>query len=475
MKKISLFIFLLLSLLSAGQTVTVSEAVVLRDDKFYNIMGDGRGNMLLFLDKGNRFDLQGYDQSMNKRWEKNIDLDRRTPEVIEFVPMADGFCIIYQFRNKGSVALKAHRYSLSANLMDSLTIKIFEPTFFPPKINIELSENKKVALLWYARQQNDLFALSFDIERMEVLWEKPLMPDGLSMPRDFQQMLVDNAGNMYLALLKDNQNWRSKSHYIEIFDYGLDTEESLRRYIVPMQEYMSYDIRFSFDNRNRCLTAGGLYFVNNPSRAEGFYYLRIPQKNTQDFFLVFHPFDAEFVNNLLEKENARKKGVPDVSVQDIVLRSDGGVILVGELNKSLSRSSVSPGYYTRGSYRPTVDYYYDDIFLISIHPDGEIHWTDILYKKQYSQDDGAIYSSFFIAKTPTALRLIFNDEIKSENVVSEYVVHSDGRYERQAVMNTERKELMLRLRDAIQISANEIIVPSERRSRLKLVRVTYER
>lgn len=474
MKKILFFKFLLLSFLSIGQTVTVSEEVTLREDKSYDIIGDERGNVLLFRNKGNKFEVQGYDRQMKQRWEKEIELDRKNSEVLKVVPLGGDFCVIYQFRFKSDLILKAQRYSSGANLIDSITIKIFESTFFTPNFNIELSENKKAALIWHVRQQNDVSALSFNMDEMKLLWEKSFMPEGLFMPRDFQQMLVDNGGNMYLVLLKDNQSSRNRSHYLEIFDYGLGTEEILRRYIVPMKDYLTYDVYFSFDNLNNTLTAGGLYSSNNPARAEGFYYLRIAQSNTEDQFLCFHPFEHDFVNVLLEKEKTKNKGLPEVSVQDIVLRTDGGIILIGELNKSLNRGGGVPtGYYTRGSFRTIIDYYFDDVFLISIHPTGDIHWIDILHKKQYSQDDGAIYSSFFIAKTPTALRLIFNDEIKSENIVSEYVIRGDGKYDRKAVMNTERKELMLRLRDAIQISANEIIIPSERRSRLKLVRVAY--
>ena len=78
-----------------------------------------------------------------------------------------------------------------------------------------------------------------------------------------------------------------------------------------------------------------------------------------------------------------------------------------------------------------------------------------------------------MAKTPTALRVIFNDEIKQENTVSEYIVAGDGHYEHSTVMNTERKELSIRFRDAVQVAAGEIIVPSERRNRLKLVKIVY--
>ena len=47
-------------------------------------------------------------------------------------------------------------------------------------------------------------------------------------------------------------------------------------------------------------------------------------------------------------------------------------------------------------------------------------------KKQYSQDDNAIFSSFFLFQNPRELRFLFNDDIKTENTVSEYIITGSG-------------------------------------------------
>ena len=156
------------------------------------------------------------------------------------------------------------------------------------------------------------------------------------------------------------------------------------------------------------------------------------------------------------------------------MRRDGGILIVGERNKAYERRTTNTRYYSSSSGSPfIVDYYYDDLFVISIHPTGDIHWKNILHKKQYSQDDGAIYSSYFLMKTPKNLRFLFNDEIRHENTVSEYVIIGNGKYDRNSIFNTEDQQLRLRFRDALQLTANELVVPSERRNRLKLVKVSY--
>lgn len=112
--------------------------------------------------------------------------------------------------------------------------------------------------------------------------------------------------------------------------------------------------------------------------------------------------------------------------------------------------------------------------VLSIHPTGELHWKTLLYKKQYSQNDGGAYSSYFTYITASNIKLIFNDEIKQENTISEYILDGLGNGDRNSVMNTENLELHLRFREGIQLDNKRFLIPSERRSRLKLVRFEYE-
>ena len=84
-----------------------------------------------------------------------------------------------------------------------------------------------------------------------------------------------------------------------------------------------------------------------------------------------------------------------------------------------------------------------------------------------------MYSSYFLFRTPTSLRFLFNDEIKYENTVSEYVLNGNGDFERNSLLSTENLKLRLRFRDALQVNGNELIVPSERRNRLRLVKLEY--
>ena len=66
-----------------------------------------------------------------------------------------------------------------------------------------------------------------------------------------------------------------------------------------------------------------------------------------------------------------------------------------------------------------------------------------------------LFSSYFLVKTPKSLRFLYNDEVKYENPVSEYVVRGNGTAKRNALFSTHGKKLKLRIRDALQISSTD--------------------
>ncbi|MBP8086517.1 MAG: hypothetical protein KAY48_04455, partial [Saprospiraceae bacterium] len=234
------------------------------------------------------------------------------------------------------------------------------------------------------------------------------------------------------------------------------------------------DIFPVYDHIQRCLVVTGLCGERNTSRAKGFYFVRYHDDMRAEMSLL--QFDESLLTEVNGRGVAVSKGLSDFTVQRVALRQDGGVVIIAELIKEFSRRSSLPMQRDNGAYAREgwVDYYFEDMILFAVHPDGKEHWKEVLRKRQYSQDDGAMYSSFMLFKTPEHLRFLFNDEIKQENTVGGYEVTGNGYVERKTVFNTDYQRLKLRFRDGVQLSNNECIVPSERGSKLNLVRIQFK-
>ena len=472
-QKFSFLPLLLVAFAGMGQEITVSQEIPLKNATSYELIGKLKDRFLLLQDRPTEVEVQGFNEALQQVWLKELELDKRQPKVLSVIRAKDEFTVIYRYRRKGKTIVKAHRYDAAANLRDSVMIKDYGTLFFTPDFEIIRSEDRSKICIYHIEKIKNLRAVAYDIETMEVLWDEVISPPDMDFNLEFMQAMLNNDGDFAFVLNKDNFRSKRKDHHYEVHEFRVaGTGWEIRR--INLEDRLTYDVFFDYDNLNGGFVAGGLYSEKNLARANGFFYLNQPADQS-DYLLRFEEFDKEFVGNLAGKEIDKNKGIVEVTVQDIVLRRDGGILMIGEKNRQLERRSIagSGRLYYDPSRRFLVDYYFDELFVISIHPDGKLHWKTILPKKQFSQDDNGIYSSFFLFKTPSSLKFLFNDEIKNENTVSEYNLRGNGEFDRNSILNTQNLELKLRFRDAVQISNNEILVPSEKKNRVKMVILEY--
>lgn len=475
MKKINgVLLLIFFALAVSAQTITISEPIVLRNDIAYNLLGDMGGHTLIFRDRGSSFEVVGLNKAMKESWSKDIELDRRLPKVLDIIPDDTYFTLLYQYKDRSHTVLKAHRYGPGANLIDSTKIVDLGYLFYTPSFITLRSEDRSKSLLFFTEKQDVMRAICFDNNEMKTLWQTVIAPQDFNFYQNFLEVLVDNQGNMTIITERNNYRTKREEHFYEFFHYQ-GRSDQLTRFKLPMEEKLTFDVIFTIDPLNHRLVGTGLYSDKNLGRSDGYFYLNLDPRRPDDVVQTSQPFTDEFIVTLLGKEADKTKGIPEALLQEIVLRKDGGVLLIGERTRTFERNgaNVTRNFYDANG-RFSVDYYYDEIFVLSIHPTGQLHWSTVMHKKQYSQDDDGIYSSFFIFKSASSLRFLFNDEIKYENTVSEYVLRGNGRFDRNSLMSTENLKLRLRFRNAMQVDARTVLIPSERRNRLKIVKLVYD-
>ena len=459
--------------LGLAQTVTVSDEIVLRNDYSYDILGLYDGRTLLFRNKIYKQEIQVFDEDMNMIREKEITLEDRKSNVIGVLGDKDFFSVLYSYRRKGDVLVMMQQFDGDLTPVDSaFVIKIFEGQLLTPTFKFERSENRTKGLIYTTDRDNEMDVMVMDLPKRKFIWENRFVFQNTNLRRDFRKVIITNDGEMLLMMEKNNLNSRIEEHVVEYFRYGSGFK-SLQSYVASLSETISFDINFKYDNINKHITTVGLYSDKNFGRSNGVYVIKHDLSSVSPK-PSFVQFPDGILLDIYGKSVGGSKGVGDLEVQDILLRQDGGVLLIAEIKKEFSRRP----YYTERSYYGSgynyqTDFHYEDLVVFSIHPDGEQHWNTVLHKRQYSHDDNAIYSSFFVFKTPSKIRLVYNDEISRENTVSEYVIKGNGELIRNSLLSTEYQNLQLRFRDAIQVSSTKFIVPSQRQLRLNLVKVDY--
>ncbi|PHI20398.1 hypothetical protein CEQ90_08030 [Lewinellaceae bacterium SD302] len=470
-----LLAFCSLSSLSA-QVLTVSEEMPMRADTDYRLIGKLGGKTMLLQDRGNRHFITAFDRRMKESWEKELELRGRNIRIIEAVEHNQGFRLIYLFRQGGRNFLQLDAYDPAANLRDSATLENLGSFLGSPDYELTLSQDRSKAMLVINEAQQRFNCLSIDLDSLKLLYNLELKPEDFYFNENYLQTEVTNEGDGFVILEKNNFSSRRKDHVFEVHHLkAADREFSV--FEITMGDSLTYDAYFRYDNQNQRLKGGGLYSVRDLVRAQGYFYCAVDPELTGDYHLDFHPFPHSLVENVIGKKLKEKqnRGLDELSVRDITLRRDGGLLLITERNRQLERRSTANQVQVLNNFnnRSLVDFYYDEMIVFSVDPDGTAHWNSILHKKQYSQDDGGVYSSYLMMESPRRLRFLFNDEIRFENTVSEYVLNGRGEFDRNSLFHTRDLELKLRFRDGVQVAANEVVIPSERRNRLRLVTLTY--
>jgi hypothetical protein len=462
-------LFLISGFISFGQVITISEDLPLRNDYDYTILGWVENDLLLFRDRGHEFFIQAFDAEMHLKWERQLNLGENKADIIGVVSRPDRIHLLFGTREKGNYYIRHSSFDHSMTLIDTMTLGIVEKIFLTPRVQMIKSEDETKVIL-YRDDNTGMDLISYDLNTLKSLWASTLDLKGVNLGNDSRSMEVSNTGEFYLTLEPDK--FLQKVQSLVVFSSIPGTHEFIHE-TIDMGDQQVYDYYTQFDNVHQDLAITGMYSDHNASRAQGFYFVRY--KPGIDLKVHLLPFDESLLAEVNGKEVAISRGLTDFNVQKVALRQDGGAVVIAELNKEFSRRSSLPMRRDNVTFGHSgwVDYYYEDLILFAINPDGTSHWKKVLRKRQYSQDDDAIYSSFFLLKSPARLRFLFNDEIKQENTVGGYEVTGTGYVERKTVFNTDYQKLKLRFKDGLQVAYNECIIPSERNNRLNLVRIQY--
>lgn len=460
---------------SAAQTVSVSKEFNIRSDYAYELLGNVGDNILLYRDRGMNKMMVAFDKDLQFLWENELYFEQKKIRVYGLTSRDSLVSIFYGMKKDGVEYLKAGYYDQSARLIDSVIIAEQPKDLIGQKFQFVNSANSERSLLYYIDQSDKLNVLVYDHKRDTLDWKQEFLFNNTNLNYDLLDVQLMNSGSIVLLLDKESEVDNQDMAEIIIL-----TDDTKTGYItqIPFGDKYLQSYNLSIDEENNKLGYFALYNEKNTNWSQGYGYTYIDLGNFHNVYnLTYREIDKSLLEDLYGTSRKKKKGLDYFQLSDVIWRQDGGVVVIMEMEREFSRRNnydvigrTSTDYYgTRG----WVDYFNEDLLLISLHPNGDEHWREILYKKQFSQDDGGIYASYFPFLTPSRLRLLYNDEIKNDNTVSEYILNGLGHYKRESVLSTEYQKLKLRFIDAIQISSTEILVPSQRNYNLALVKISY--
>lgn len=135
-------------------------------------------------------------------------------------------------------------------------------------------------------------------------------------------------------------------------------------------------------NKYNDLYVTGFYSLKSTDQMIGSLYFRIDSQTDSIAVQHYEPFTADFLSRYLSPKQINKgQELNDFYLDDLVLRSDGGVLLLAERYYVTTESyrDLYGFFYTREFY------HYDDVAVISLSPTGTIEWTAVVPKQQVGE------------------------------------------------------------------------------------------
>jgi len=175
-------------------------------------------------------------------------------------------------------------------------------------------------------------------------------------------------------------------------------------------------------------------------------------------------------------------------LHDLVMRSDGGVVLVGEQYYVRTHTYTT---YTNGvpTYHSYTSYHYGDIIAVNVSPAGVIEWSAILPKRQSTQGQGIFYFSYSLAVVGDALYVLYNDDPKNidfkmpgtprvlsgteSSIIMVNQIDGSGKVTRYPIFSSFGADLSFWPNVSEQVSPHDLILFAKRKRDQQFVRVTF--
>jgi hypothetical protein len=467
-------LFLLLAIctnLLYAQDIKISRDINIKNDFAYDLLSIGE-EIYFYRDKGFEYYFDVFDKDLNYKKTVEVKLEHKKAFIESIHTIDTTLNIYYSYRKEGFSYIKALKYDNKMNAIDTLEILNTEKSLDIGAYRTVLSEDKSKLVL-FNFDKKEISVLVINTSDFNLMQQYNFVVPNYEAIAEFEEIVVSNEGDVFLLFEKNNTSWEKAQHFFRVVSLSNGTVNATE---ISSEKHVNSGVKMCCDNKNKRLAIGGLWSSKSEIETEGFFtsFLSFEElKNAKLFEINRKAYDENIVKDFNGVDRKSKNNqLNDFYLKDILLRQDGGVVLIAEFQREYARRNSVPSFDRSTGSRSYMEYYSEDLALFSINPDGNQLWRKLLFKKQYSQDDDGIYSSYFMMKVPSHLHIIFNDEIKNANTVSEYTIDPIGNYKRNSLLSTEYKNLKLRFKDGVQTSNKSFVVPSEKSSKINLVKFT---
>lgn len=501
-------IYYLLLFLLSGFTVTaqkISYSEPDRDDirsMDFEIIGRMNDHFLVYKSERSRYYISVFDNDM-----KTIDrvsMDFLPDKVLnsDIVAYKDFFYFIYQYQRRNILYCMAAKMDVNGKIigepkqLDTTSISFAASNKIYTVLNSE--DKQKIAITKINSRNPDLYLVTSSLftSALEPVYKSQT---GIPMPRhsDFlTEFMLDNEGGLvFVRASGTSQNDNINSLTLITKAAMVDT---VSYYDLNLSTNFLDNIRVKVDNINKNYLVTSLFSKTKRGNIDGLYCM-LWNKNQQKQVAAGTTVFSDELRSQAKSEGNIRTAFNDYYVQNIVMRKDGGFVIIAESVYTSTRGNYnnrwdylgSPFYspsnfYLYGSpysyYYPwgssglystsTNRYYADNIAIMSFDSATSMRWVNVIAKSQYD-DNTDNFLGYGTLNTGSEVHFFFNELTRKTLILTDQSITPDGQLNREPTLHNLDRDYQFMPQFAKQVGSRQVMLPCQYRNYVLFAKIEF--
>ena len=307
------------------QKIQMSDPINIRNATDYTLIGNFEKDIFLYLESDSKYKIYSYDTKLNKKSCKTINIDYKNITTVRIFTHKNSFSLLYFFHKSGKTNIHIKKFNALGEETVDFQIGRLNGYHDIKDQQIVLSKNKTNILIYCIINDNQLEIINYNLINQKQNWCKKVSPKGFNYYKDFEDILINNSEEVFIVCNNNNTKRKIKDHTFTI--YKIDRGTEINAHIIPFNNYLSTDLSIKFDEKNKQLVMGGLYSTKNTA-TKGIFYSQI--KLNLPTTIHTTELSESLMRSLTGNKKKKIQGIHNFFVFEMILRNDGGALLVAE-------------------------------------------------------------------------------------------------------------------------------------------------
>ncbi len=422
--------------------------------------------------------LSKYNGAFEREWSQQVLAQNGRANIDQMAVLGDKILVFISeyIPRKKSIETSFSQLDMNGNIVFDREIISEDPNDQENRVSLNYirSINKKKLLAYKNLNNNNerekIIYFLFDSNNEEVLRgeiELPHQDDSFQV----RKIAISNSGTIYVLgkYYRVNRVKQPNDYAFKLYRFQAG-DNRLAEVDLGLDDTFITDLTLKIDPQENTFLAG-YYSKRSSSAIIGTAYFRLnPDLGLEVSALQRFPDD--FLNRFMsDRQIDRGRELRDFYLDNIVLRSDGGVLLIGERYYTVYNSYMDVyGYWVDQRI-----HHYDDIIVNSVSPDGGLEWAAVAPKRQSSEIRDHL--SYLDVVSGASLFLIYGYEPRRAPSTLYYnAVSMDGEVsDRSILLDIRSTSDLFFPRNSLQISNTEalLVYYQDREKVYSVVRVEF--